>query len=75
MGTLMSPGRTMYPNEKSAFPENDFVSGGTYAVPKSRFLKLTSPFPGDVEKSKELREEAAAGYKYNPSTHLFSENQ
>lgn len=72
MGTLFSRGRTMYPNPKSQFA-NDFIVGGTYAVPASEMTSISELFEGDLEMIRRGRERALQGdFVFNGQTFLFS---
>ncbi len=70
MGTLLSRGRTVYPNPKSEFAE-DVVEGATYPVEITRFLFLTETFPHDEQASAKLRKQAETTHFFDPRTHLF----
>ncbi len=48
MGTLFSPGRTMYQNPKSEF-EGDLVSGDTYPVNASHFFFFTKATEDEIK--------------------------
>lgn len=71
MQQLFSKGRVLEKNPKSEF-EGDFLVGGTSAVPKGDFFFLAPLFPGDIERTKELRESAKQDFTYDPSTLLFT---
>jgi hypothetical protein len=64
MGTLLSRGRTIYPNPNSQFPGEVYV-GPTYPVPVQEFLFLTLPLAGDIEKSNQMKRRALS------TTHTF----
>lgn len=71
MGTLLSQGRTVYPDESSQF-QNDMIDGQTYAVPVREFLFLTELLPGDDKKiSGEQKRALQHTHTFNPQTQLF----
>ena len=73
MGTLVSPGRTIYPKPHSEFI-GEFISGGTYAVPIARFMKIGPVLPTDIEQIQKGREQAlGVTHSYDTTTHLYSE--
>lgn len=72
MGTLISPGRTMYPNPRSEYSK-DMISGGTYRVSVHGFVKIGTLFPGDAQRVRDLRKQALADFRYDSSSHLYSE--
>ncbi len=72
MGTLLSKGRTVYPNMKSDFPENDFYEGQTYKTTSEDFLFLTVASDEEVKKAKALFEQALKyTHDFNIEMHLF----
>ena len=73
MGTLFSPGRTMYPTKNSEFAK-DMSVGGTYAVPLSKFIKIAAPFPEDIQKAElNIQQALQSGFSYDPKSHTFTE--
>jgi hypothetical protein len=70
MGTLFSPGRTSYQREHSEFP-NDYVAGGTYPVPRTRFLKLVELFNGDAQAISTAKQEALSTHTYDQLSHTY----
>jgi hypothetical protein len=71
---LFAKGRTVYPREGATF-SGDVEDGGTKAVPRSEFLFLTPPFPGDAAAAARLARAAAATHTYDSATHLFSKRK
>jgi hypothetical protein len=70
MGTLLSLGRSLQPRPGSDLA-NDFVAGGTYAVPASSFLFLTPLFPGDRETMEKDRQEALSHFHFDGKKRVF----
>lgn len=74
MGTLLSVGRTIYPNPKSNFPGDTYV-GPTYPVLVQEFVFLSNVLPGDLEKTAALKAKALARtHSFDEKTLLFSNN-
>ena len=71
MGTLFSPGRTLYENLQTKIP-GDTTVGSTYAVAIDEFSFLSALFPGDLEKIELLKNQASQTHQYNSESHLFN---
>ena len=71
MGTLFSPGRTMYQNPKSEF-EGDLVSGNTYPVDSAQFFFFTKATDEEVKQIVKNKSVAARqGYSFDPEKNLY----
>lgn len=72
MGTLVSPGHTVYPKAKSQF-KGEFIVGGTYAVKASEFSFLTAITPEELRDIEKFRAQAlkAKTHRWNTQSYLW----